>query len=336
MATPDAIRLVQDAIASVCDQYDVEYDWTRYNRHLAVEIIHNGKRVKKSYSAGDPRAHHNIKAEFRRILESMGVPFKAPSPTKVGKAEENNSMNHFQSTPGSMEDLKENLSQASEALPIEQPEPVAKAHLNDSDYVLYEPKLLVGNKFIVVELQKDIVAEAGSVLAIPLNKVNTVLTFTREQFDALFDVVQPSQERQDALTLSKTDKPIDIVENQPIEPKPVLASNPKEIEPLDLTMLGCQVTRLLTGMAYLTVKEGHKSITAEMMKPLMVSHDQKQFGARMPKLEMLGCVRRIGPKPGGARGWVYEVTPLGLKTAEANGADAWIRDNMAPPAWSNY
>lgn len=96
-----------------------------------------------------------------------------------------------------------------------------------------------------------------------------------------------------------------------------------------------QLGRILVAMAYAAKQSGKADLTTQQVKPFLVQRDKHQYSARLPGAVKDGLVTRGLPLPD-SRGWHYQLTAKGLRTAQEVGSDVFETDNEAVPAWMGH
>lgn len=355
----DSERRMQEGIEEVLNTFGITGEYIRRSNHPAVTFNANGKNILFTYSAtGDPRAHLNARSDLRRLCLSAGAkPIEEPVPViKVRDTLMNGVSNKAMCSsttpvmtqinepkitePQIMEDvIVRDTPEVFSEEPEEVSMPSPQRKLNDDDfYTVFKARQLSPGKVIVIELDRDLVVQKGTLLVIPLHRPNTVHDISRELFDVMFTEMEAEPEPA-AHTEPELQPQPDIVEEAVVQfdpmsdealevdlplqpgtlppwlrdPEPAVDAKPvrkkkravnyiptpyRDMHPRSVKGISPQSGRVLASMVHVTDLTGKNDLSPELMDGTLLPHDRYQYSARVRDLKKLGLVDSGLPVPG--------------------------------------
>lgn len=371
MSTADSERRVRDEIVSVLDEFGLTYEFGHTNKHASISFDVAGKKLKFAYGGGDPRAHLNARSDVRRILLQSGVQ-PIPEEKKLPKVS-------LPPPPLEIPEKEVLVAEVTEPEPVvveretppapqvEEPPPL---RLNPEDgYLVYQARNLVPNRCLVIELEKDMLLERGSVVIIPLYRPSLV-PMSKELFEAMFSV--------------ETQAPVDVpvhVPTHPIPPPPpprddddddeppeqhhhaveesnntdyqhvtgyvrkkptpaekvrrvnVVPTSYRKYAPRRIDDVTPQTGRILAALLHLSDSTHQAEHEPGDLFPYMFEHDRKQISSRIPGAVSAGYVERGSHLPGRV-GKHLKITAKGRKIVRKIKEWPWRYDGLEPPPWA--
>lgn len=326
MATRDGERRVREEIEGVLNTFGIPFEHVVRRKHAAVEFEINGKHLLFTYSgSSDPRARLNARASLRNLLKISGanVPeedLAEPLELDFEEIEEEEpvpvSEPVLEALPEQPVEEEKPMEPVPELVTVQRPELFApKPALTPFNSGVYRSPKVLG-----IELDKELIIPAGNILVIPLNRPNSLIDMTKEQFETLFAVEAVEEEAPPPAY-------------RPVPPRRAPVRPVRK--PQTGSVIAPQLGRILTAMVHAAFVNKTQNLSTAMITPFLPARDAKQAGARIPTMIQKGWIVR-GPLLSNGRksGWFHKVTDKGLAAARKAKHEAW-KDfpDLAP--WAN-
>jgi DNA-binding MarR family transcriptional regulator len=202
MSSRDGERRIRNEIEGVLHSYGLTFEHINRGRHQAYQFVLNGKNVFFTYGggggSGGNRAHLNARSDLRRMLRDSGINKVCEEPSEIIETEAviGATMEADAKVEITSELIEQEIAVPDEPHVQVPPEPDPDPPKLDpgppkppplmvsSGYTYQSPRVLG------IKLSKDLLVVAGNVLVIPLDRPNTVIEMTEEQFSILFNEVR--------------------------------------------------------------------------------------------------------------------------------------------------
>lgn len=357
MRQGDSDKRIRAAIIDVMEAYGVPYQDTRRHNHPAITFTVGDQTRTLTYVGGDPRAHLNAKTQARRLLHELGaVPVSKENPMES---------DHATYADPATTDQPQDTSTPDE---ISIDEPVKTTTRTPQGYVVFSPikysspqYQLTSGRFIAIRLNRELIAESGKVLVIPLDLENVVWDMPEHEFQCCFEPVPPAaiQQPSEPVVKAESEPPLaEPIENEypsqaalePIIEQPHIEDfidaeavdedeaedelthypPPRQAKPAG-KRVAPQMGRILLAMWHLH-GNGQTDIAPAAIQALVSPVDAKQVSGVLGGGMKLGLVAR-GEPIGVGRGWFYKLSAAGQITAANLGTAPYDDRDLAVPEW---
>lgn len=369
---PDSISRVRDTIKEVLDAYGVPYEAGPY----FISFTFGGHTRKIAIKGGDIRAHKNAKTRIRRILRNMGAtPLTsdgesvATSSTEVSpevspmllapEIETGDDNVTDIDTPIETPSLSDDPKPSNEPAELQAPQPRERSVPNYTDrgYVVLNsikyrnPEVrLTNGRFIAIHLERDLMAERGTVLVVPLDIPNVVWDMSEAEYNCNFEVLPPPAETI-VLPVMEANDESERLESRavlPVEPAPSnQPAAPNEVEPSTAqraasyppswsTMSSArklpvapQTGRVMLAMLHLH-ETGVPELTLSAIQKIVGATDGKSVSAVLSGAIKERYVLRIASQRAGSR---YKLSATGNRITKTLGTAPFDQRNLPIPGW---